>query len=330
MPDFVDRLNDTRHIAADTAAAQLAQGRAVKAVSAVQQNAFLPVAKAANVQRIACYTPTGTYIGLVRPQRLLPPGRVQKAGGPQLIAVYDDRGKLIGAVDPKAVEGLARGESFSFDEGGRLSGIIGSDGRVRSVQLPAHTTPTPAAQAEQDAAATVAANAPAPGPTAPAPVVAKSKRPAPTWEEATATLRQLRLKLARERVAKAQAMDTRGLGTRDEVIRLLDLLEPVLKRAAPPEPKRPDAEQILRELGKAANAILVRKSGNPAQSVDPMVAAALVYRAMQPAQQAAVRKALARTSVESRQRARRALTAATNAALDPVGELRVVAKGRTV
>ena len=82
----------------------------------------------------------------------------------------------------------------------------------------------------------------------------------------------------------------------DDAERCLDLLEPMLKMGPPP---KPDAERYLRALGVAANAALVRKSGDPTKTADPIVTAALVYQAMPPAQQAEVRKALARTSAES-------------------------------
>jgi hypothetical protein len=74
--------------------------------------------------------------------------------------------------------------------------------------------------------------------------------------------------------------------------------------------------------------MMVRKSGNHDRCIDPMVAATLIYKAMPPAQQTEVKKALARTSAESRIRARRALRDAMANAADPTTELRVVAKAR--
>jgi len=317
---------DTRYLAERTRDAQREQHRITKAVAAVQGFASLPVGKRANVRKTACFGRDGLMFGLIESAKLLPVGFVNKAkDGPTLRVAYDSTGTVIGVVDQTHIEQLADGESFVYDESGTPCGILGSDGRVRPVQGDASAM-SETADADRDAAAWVAATAPATAPGSPmAAPVAKAKRPAPTWAEATAQLRKLRLTLARERVAKAQAMDTRNIGPRDEVIRLLDQLEPVLKMAAPPPP---DAERYLRKLGMAANAMLVRKSGNHDKNVDLMVAAALIYKAMPPAQQTEVRKALARTSAESRIRAKRALRIAMADALDPVGELRITAKGR--
>jgi hypothetical protein len=321
MPDNYDP-GDTRHLARRTAAAQAEQHRITKAVGGVLQNAVLPVAKQGNARRIACYTPTGSFVGLIRPQRLLPRNTVAKAGGSKLIAAYDANGVLIGVVDPGAIEGLGKGESFSYSEDGQLVGIVGSDNVIRPVTpTKAPTVPDEAAvnaarleqgaqdQRDQDAAAWVAASQPATPGSPPAVVAKASKRPPMSWEQATAGLRQLRLKLARERVAKANAFDTRNMGPRDEVIRLLDRLESVLKMGPPPKPKQPDAERYLREMGEAAIAMHVRKSGKHVDA-DPMLTAALTYAAMPPNLQAEVRKALSKTSMASRARARGALTAA--------------------
>jgi len=339
MPDFYDRMNDTRWLARRTADAQQEAHRVTKAVQSVAQAAMLPVAKQANVRRVACYTPTGSFVGLVQPARLLAPYTVAKAAAAGLIAVFDDKGKLLGAVDPKAVEGLGKGESFSFDENGNLAGIIGSDGVIRPVRAPASEEVSTAMQAERDAAATLAAWAPAePGGVAPAPIVSpatKARRPAPTWEEATAALLKVRGTLARMRERRVlKSMDTRDLRALEDAERCLELLEPVLKRSAPPQP---DATRILKRLGEAVIRQSVRKSGQPI-NLDPMVAAALAYSALPPDSQRAIKQQLARTSMESRQRAKRELSAATERELSSAGtvrksmfdpnELRIVARER--
>jgi len=323
MPEFDP--GDTRWLAERTRAGQREQHDAMKTVAAVVAFQSLPPGRQSNTRKVAAYAQNGALVGLLRPANLLPTNRVAKAGAPKLVACYDASGKLIGVCDPAAIEGLGKGESFSYDATGQLTGIIGSDGVLRPI------TPVKAPQT----AATTAPTTPAP--TMGAPVVAKAKHPQMTWPQAMAILEKTRGALKSIRVQKSTVtMDSRNLGAIAITERCLDELEPMLKMAAPPRPSQPDAEEYLRKLGAAVIKQQVQKSGRPSDA-DPMLVAATTYAAAPPAFQTQVRKDLAKTSVESRKRARRALSLATAAALgstavrksmDDPGELRLVATRR--
>ncbi|HVC41846.1 MAG TPA: hypothetical protein VND54_07715 [Candidatus Saccharimonadales bacterium] len=328
MPDRFDP-DDTRYLAERARAAQREQHRVTKAVAATVRTAHLPRGRQANVRKMATYDADGFFAGLVEPSRLQSARRVTKADAASpLRAVFDEHGNILGVVDPADLQGLAEGESFAYNADGMVTGIVGSDGKIRPV-TPAMDPKSVAGRSAQDAAAanqrardaaaTVAANQPATAPNAPAAVVAKAayRRPPMTWDQAMAILQKTRGTMERiraQRVAKAMTGDTRDLSALADAERCLDALTPLLKMGPPPKPKRPDAETYLRGLGEAAIELQVRKSGKHIEA-DPMLVAATTYAAMPPNLQAEVRKALAKTSMESRQRARRALSAATQAAV---------------
>ena len=243
MPNNYDP-NDTRWLAERTAAQQRERERAVKATSAMLSFAALRPGRRANVRKTAIFERNGLMVGLVELSNVWPVGLVTKAkaGATPLRVAYDSTGKVIGTVDPANLEQLAAGEKFVYTEDGTPCGILGTDNVVRPVQR-RDSGAVDAAQADRDAAAQVAATAPGnPGGT-----VRRRSGRRRHGRKPPRHCASFGLTLARERVAKAQAMDTRNLGPRDRVIELLDQLEPVLKRAAPPQP---DAERYLRELAR--------------------------------------------------------------------------------
>lgn len=83
-----------------------------------------------------------------------------------------------------------------------------------------------------------------------------------------------------------------------------------VRKAAPAR----DAEAIIRALGAAAIRGRVRKSSTPPGDAEFILAGAVAYDNLPAAEQEIVKKQLARTSAESRRRAKRALAAAMQAA----------------
>jgi hypothetical protein len=273
-----------------------AQGRTPETV---EQDKLREVVKATLYPRFAGRGPVRLVDG--------PPRRVRKADQPgSLIAIYSSLGALLGMLPAEKLvsspTATGTGQSPAFDANRVAIGFC-----MLADVLTVGTATSTAPPAEPDAAGAE------PVPVAPL-AVAKAKRPEMTWERAVQILEKTRAVTESLRVTKQY--DTRYLKPLMDVEKCFQQLDPLVK-AGPPAPRRqPDAEQYLRRLGEAAIAMQVRKSGQKIDA-DPMLVAATTYAAMPPAFQAEVRKALAETSMASRARARRALSAATAAVVSP-------------